>query len=270
MRVYYNEIDAFAAEWLENLIAAGALPAGDVDRRSIADVQAEDLKPYTQCHFFAGIGVWPYALGQAGWPEDRSVWTGSCPCQGFSRAGNKLGFDDPRNLWPQWYRLIRERAPPVVFGEQVTSPLGRTWLDGVSANLEDLDFAVGSADLSAAGVGAPHQRARYFFVGSRMGHAAGVDAERDFGITAAGEEQEKPDRGAGAPDRASAMDGFWSDADLAGCRDGWRRPIEPGTRTLAPRSANNMDVLCALGNAIVAPLAVEFITAFMDTEADVI
>jgi DNA (cytosine-5)-methyltransferase 1 len=34
---------------------------------------------YTQCHFFAGIGVWSYALRRAGWPDDREVWTGSCP-----------------------------------------------------------------------------------------------------------------------------------------------------------------------------------------------
>lgn len=37
-RAYYNEWDAYAADWLENLIAAGHLPPGDVDRRSISDV----------------------------------------------------------------------------------------------------------------------------------------------------------------------------------------------------------------------------------------
>ena len=33
MTAYYNEIDPYAAQWLRNLIAAGHLPAGDVDER---------------------------------------------------------------------------------------------------------------------------------------------------------------------------------------------------------------------------------------------
>ena len=64
---YYNEWDAYAAQWLRNLIAAGHLPAGDVDTRSIADVQPDDLVGYTQCHFFAGIGGWALAARIAGW-----------------------------------------------------------------------------------------------------------------------------------------------------------------------------------------------------------
>ena len=85
--VYYNEIDAQAAAWLRELIRAGELPAGDVDCRSIVDVRADDLRGYRQAHFFAGIGGWPLALRLADIPTDRSVWTGSCPCQPFSAAG---------------------------------------------------------------------------------------------------------------------------------------------------------------------------------------
>jgi len=36
-----------------------------------------DLKGYTQCHFFAGIGGWSGALRLARWPDRREVWTGS-------------------------------------------------------------------------------------------------------------------------------------------------------------------------------------------------
>jgi DNA (cytosine-5)-methyltransferase 1 len=67
------------------------------------------LRGFTQCHFFAGIGVWSYALRLAGWPDDRPVWTGSCPCQPFSAAGKGAGFADERHLWPAWHHLIRER-----------------------------------------------------------------------------------------------------------------------------------------------------------------
>ncbi len=86
---YYNEFDPQAAAWLRALIAAGQIPAGDVDERSIEDVTPNDLRGFTQCHFFAGIGGWPLALQLAGWPTDRRIWTGSCPCQPFSAAGKK-------------------------------------------------------------------------------------------------------------------------------------------------------------------------------------
>ena len=166
---YYNEIDPFAAQWLRNLIAAGHLPAGDVDERSIVDVKPSDLKGYTQCHFFAGIGGWPLALRMAGWSDDRPVWTGSCPCQPLSAAGQRKGHADERHLWPAFHSLITECKPPTVFGEQVASSDGREWFAGIRADLEDVGYACGGADLCAAGVGAPHIRQRLFWV---------ADAER--------------------------------------------------------------------------------------------
>jgi len=95
---YYNEIDPYAAQWLRNLIEAGHIARGVVDTRSIVDVRADDIRGFTQAHFFAGIGGWSLAARLAGWPDDRPVWTGSCPCQGFSAAGKGGGFDDPRQF----------------------------------------------------------------------------------------------------------------------------------------------------------------------------
>jgi hypothetical protein len=63
---YYNEWDSFAAAWLKELIKDGLIPDGEVDSRSIADVEPSDLKGFTQCHFFAGIGGWSRALQLAG------------------------------------------------------------------------------------------------------------------------------------------------------------------------------------------------------------
>lgn len=50
---YYNDNDKKACAWLRELIAAGELPPGDVDERSITEIKADDLAKYDQCHFFA-------------------------------------------------------------------------------------------------------------------------------------------------------------------------------------------------------------------------
>jgi DNA (cytosine-5)-methyltransferase 1 len=203
MTAYYNEIDPFAAAWLRNLIKAGHIAPGDVDARSIVDVGPDDLRGYAQCHFFAGIAGWSAALRMAGWADDREIWTGSCPCQPFSAAGKQRGEADERHLWPEFARLIRECRPSVVAGEQVASALGRTWLGAVRADLEGMGYAVGAADLCAAGVGAPHIRQRLWWVADaergaaeRHGHPMGAAQGRDEGT--GGERQRlRPDAGDG-------------------------------------------------------------------------
>ena len=153
MVAYYNEIDPYASQWLRNLIDAGHIAKGDVDTRSIKDVSADDLKGYTQCHFFAGIGVWSHALRRAKWADDRPVWTGSCPCQPFSAAGTQKGTTDDRHLWPIWFNLIRECRPRVIFGEQVEAAINHGWLDLVQSDLERENYACGAVGIPAAGVG---------------------------------------------------------------------------------------------------------------------
>lgn len=164
MTALYNEIDPFAAQWVRNLIAAGHVAPGAVDERSIVDLKPADVAGPGQRHFFAGIAGWSYALRLAGVDDDADVWTGSCPCQPFSSAGKRGGFNDERHLWPVWFALIRECRPAIVFGEQVASPDGLAWFDAVHADLEAAGYAVGAADLCAAGVGAPHIRQRLYFV----------------------------------------------------------------------------------------------------------
>jgi DNA (cytosine-5)-methyltransferase 1 len=164
MTALYNENEPYAAQWLENLVAAGHIADGRVDARSIYDMSPNDLVDATQAHFFAGIGVWSYALRLAGWPDDLPVWTGSCPCQPFNVAGKRKGFEDDHHLWPVWFKLIQQCKPPIIFGEQIASPDGLRWFDLVSTDLEGAGYAVGAADTCAAGVGAPHIRQRLYFV----------------------------------------------------------------------------------------------------------
>lgn len=159
---YYNENDKFKAATLRLLIEEGVIAHGVVDERAIQEVRPEDLRGYAQCHFFAGGGIWSYALRLAGVPDDRPLWTGSCPCGPFSAAGKKRGFEDPRHLWPAWVPLIRECRPDLLFGEQ--SDDAHEWIDLVATDMEDIGYAFGSPDIPAGGFGGAHIRQRYYWV----------------------------------------------------------------------------------------------------------
>lgn len=164
MSAFYNEIERYPATWLNNLIANGSIANGAVDERSIVDVAPSDVISKTQCHWFAGIGVWSYALRLAGWPDSRPVWTASLPCQPWSSAGKGGKFDDERHLWPVFFRLVKECRPPVIFGEQVSSKDGLEWFSAVQTDLENAGYAVAALDTCAASVGAPHIRQRIFWM----------------------------------------------------------------------------------------------------------
>jgi DNA (cytosine-5)-methyltransferase 1 len=292
--IYFNEFDSYPADWLRNLFLRAT-----VDARSIVDLQPSDVSGYARAHFFAGIGGWEYALGLAGWPNDRDVWTGSCPCQPFSTAGKGKGEADERHLWPEFRRLIAECRPPVVFGEQVASRLGRDWLAGVRADMEALGYAVGAADLCAAGVGAPHLRQRLYWVAhtehsergaERQEHADaygrdGLGGCRDLGglgdpgrerderrgVTgvvsgAAGDPQgetRKRERGRDAAGDFGATG--WGDTWLP-CLDGKARRVEPGIFPLAHGVPGRVGRLRAYGNAIVPHVAARFIRAYLETQ----
>lgn len=176
---YYNEIEPFARNWLANLMDAELIPAGHIDSRPIQEVTADDVRHFEQAHFFAGIAGWPEALRLAGWTGP--CWTGSCPCQPFSAAGKRKGTADERHLWPEFFRLIKECKPPVIFGEQVASKDGLAWLDGVFADLEGAGYACGAADMCAAGFDAPHIRQRLYWVAEseNCGHLRRQDAKSD-------------------------------------------------------------------------------------------
>ena len=227
---YYNEHDTNAVAWLRELIAQRDIPDGYVDSRSIEAVRPEDIIGYHQCHFFAGIGGWPHAINLAGWGGP--LWTASLPCQPFSQAGRQRGAADERHLWPVFRALVAQCRPVCVVGEQVASKAGRAWFAAVRADLEALGYAVGAADLCAAGVGAPHIRQRLYWCAVRLGHAEREPAgwHPGAGFEAQGGARVRAVRDlVGAP---SATAG-WSDAHYHHCRDGKDRPI-PAKSSLFP------------------------------------
>ena len=288
MSNYYNEFEPYAAQWIRNLIKAGHIPDGEVDERSITEVQPEDLEFFTQCHFFAGIAGWSLAARLARWPDDRELWTGSAPCQPYSVAGNQLGTDDERDLWPHYFRLIAAARPAVCMGEQVAAAIGKHWLDRVFADLEGVGYACGAAVLPACAVNAPHRRDRIAFVaGNRaMGHCVGARLEGHTGHVA-GERGQQDARGSATPSglrgtvddarRAHAEHAVqagrneyagtgnaWSDSGWIVGHDGKARRVGSGVRLLVDGLPSRVGRLRAYGNAIAPPLFAEVIKAWMD------
>lgn len=257
-RAYFNENNAAAAHIIECLIRDGVIADGDVDRRSIKEVEPSDLDAYTQCHFFAGGGLWSVAARMAGWPDARPLWTGSCPCQPFSVVGAGAGESDARHLWPDFFRLVRSVRPAVVMGEQVAGAAGYRWFDGVAADLEREDYASRAVDIPACAVNAPHQRQRLYWVAMPMGDAESIG--RGWGPHEQNEGRRQfayPNSGAGA---------CWADAEIRRGADGKERRVGAGVSVLGHGVPRRVDQVRIAGNAIVPALAAEVIGALMDGE----
>ena len=294
MTTYYNEFDPCAAAWLRELIKAGLIPAGDVDERSITDVQPGDIAGYTQCHFFAGIGGWPIAARLAGWPDDRPLWTGSPPCQPFSVAGKGKAQSDERHLWPDLFRLVRSCRPAVLMGEQVAAAVGKAWLDGVSSDMEGIGYTLRALVAPACAVNAPHRRDRLWFVAggrvvgipnsvrgkaglsgqdTREKRIAGIadNPSRNSSLADSNKHGRQPWNGNSPTTRhwhpvASARSsGHWDTARwLISAHDGKARRVEPSIPLLVDGLPNRAPLLRGYGNAIVPAIAAEVIGAWMD------
>jgi DNA (cytosine-5)-methyltransferase 1 len=277
-RAYYNEIEPYAAAWLRNLIEEGLIPHGDVDGRDIRAIDPRDLEPYTQCHFFAGLGGWGRALRLAGWPDSRPVWTGSCPCQPFSAAGKRKGFADERHLWPDWLRLIQQRRPTVVFGEQVAS--ATQWLGLVRGDLEAMEYAVGAMPIEAACSGADHLRDRIWFVAvangdgeprlPEYGEMAGFGCGGDLSHALSGVRDGRPVLPERETKGGATPSGLGSEHDWIICGDGKARRVKSGIRLLAHEIPARVAKLRAIGNAIDAEAGAAFVTAAGHAIGDVV
>ena len=242
---YYNEIDPYCAAWLQNLMDAGHIARGDIDTRSIEDVTPNDVRGYTQCHWFAGLGGWAHALDLAGWPRDRPVWTGSCPCQPFSAAGKGAGFADERHLWPAWYHLISQCLPAVLYGEQVAR--AAEWIDLVCGDLEALDYAVECRPISAGAVGSEQIRSRVWIVADSIKN--GLNRE---GIS--------PQQRKSVSCTSRSFNGFpWTSTPVPANAADYRDVL-----LLAHGIPSDLASIAAYGNAIVPQVAEQFIEAYCE------
>lgn len=100
------------------------------------------------------------------WHQRVDIVTAGFPCQPFSTAGQRRGVDDERWLWPHIARIVADLEPRFVFLENVPG-LIRGGLPHVLADLATLGFDAEWGLLSAAEIGAPHKRERFWLLADR-------------------------------------------------------------------------------------------------------
>lgn len=100
------------------------------------------------------------------------VVTGGFPCQAFSYAGKKLGFEDARGtLFYEFARVVDETKPLICIGENVRGLLnhdgGRT-LEGMKSILDEIGYKpIHPRILKAIFYNVPQKRERLILVGIR-------------------------------------------------------------------------------------------------------
>lgn len=196
-------------------------------------------------------------------PERTDLVCGGFPCQPFSQAGKQHAQDDPRHLWPEMFRIIRELRPTWVCGENVTG-LVRLGLDEVLTDLEGEGYATRTFNIPACATGAPHLRQRLWIIAHADSESEpdGNARQRQLGFGFVADPKSvhgewpvqkrnsrgKPEKKAG--DRSSLM----ADPDSTGLKqDYWS--FEPEVGRLVDGLPNRVPQLRALGNSIIPQIA---------------
>jgi DNA (cytosine-5)-methyltransferase 1 len=95
------------------------------------------------------------------WRGKVSFLSGGFPCQPYSKAGKQLADKDPRDLWPDFARIIGEVRPHFIFLENVPNVV--KWaLPTVCKDLSKMGYDAAWCVVAASEVGAPHKRSRWF------------------------------------------------------------------------------------------------------------
>lgn len=243
---YYNEFEPYAAQWLRNLISKGHLPEGIVDDRDLRSVDKSDLKEFSHCHFFAGIGGWALAVKLANWPIELELWTGSAPCQPFSTNGKKKGMNDDRDLWPNFFELIEQSKPRNVMGEQVAAAIGKNWLDRTFDDLEGINYSCGAVIVPACSVNSPQRRDRLWFVATSDTFDGMHETERSWGNV------------------RHLENGNWQTYERIKTSDGRHFRNKPELSYVAHGLPARVGRLRAYGNAIVPQVAKEILISVLE------
>lgn len=137
------------------------------------------------------------------------ILTCSYPCQPFSVAGKKRGEEDPRHLWPEVHRLIRDDRirPMYVLGENVGGHI-RQGLDTVSEDMERSGYRWRCFSIEAACVGANHRRQRVWWIAEDVDNSNNSSSERKikrkFKQAEENEEQERKENSTARQSRGTS------------------------------------------------------------------
>lgn len=161
------------------------------------------------------------------WNGKIDILTGGFPCQPYSQAGKRRGKEDERHLWPEMLRSIKEIEPRWIVGENVYGIVnwnGGMVFEEVQAQLEDEGYEVQPYILPAAGVNAPHQRYRIWFVAhsnsirnDSMQRAEGSNNEGQFS-----ENKEQPGSGWASQTERHGKSGITSDTQNKRQKLSWK------------------------------------------------
>lgn len=135
--VFSSEIDSHAIKTYKANF--GEVPFGDITKISASDI------------------------------PDHDILVGGFPCQAFSQAGKKLGFEDTRGtLFFEIARILKEKQPKAFLLENVKNLMlhdnGKTFAV-IKSTLEELNYEVTYEVLKAKDFGVPQNRERIYIVG---------------------------------------------------------------------------------------------------------
>ena len=248
----------------ETSSSAGHVPDGEVDRTITWKLNPNDLRGLTQCHFFC----WDSADGQKRFASPDGEIALSGPevvrvSRFRARDGEKaMSINDTSG--PLFTTLSPSANLQWSLGNKLQARMAGNGSAAVRADLERLGYACGGADMSAAGVGAPHVRQRLWWVADASGVGKFIKREKRELVRGNDSNGHCGEwRGNGRVNKSA-----WSDAEFILCDDGKTRPVEPGIAPLAHGVPKRVGKLRAYGNAIVSPLAAEFVAAFMECQDD--
>ena len=245
--IYYHEPDEYLAQWILNLINAGHLPYGQIDTRDIREIRPSEINCFSQCHFFAGIGIWALSLERVGWPYHTPIWTAS-----FSREHDRAAsgsIETDVTDWAAFCWLANQCRPRVAIGDKITAYAGLAWIDDLSGNMASNDYAFWTTNICASSIGSPHIDQRLLFMATdRQHNPAFIRIWQD--------RQGKPASNFNASERGREHP--WSNAKWTGQQHGKRFAVDPAASTVVESNTRRVEQIRAYGSSIVAPLATEF------------
>ena len=97
----------------------------------------------------------------------KRILTGGYPCQSFSQAGKRRGWEDPRAIWPYIFRIVQQERPNVCVFENVSGHIS-LGLDEVLHDLEGESYTTRTFVLPAEACGASHRRDRLWIIGRNV------------------------------------------------------------------------------------------------------